>query len=759
MFCGKCGSEMKDNARFCPKCGAPVPGYEVSINEIEKINEAEGETTVLAEPGVMQPVDDVKKQPTTPNKPNKPPRKPISKKTKLAIIISSVSVVVVAAIVSCILLLGGRSKKKAVDKFETAFNEENDDKLLKLMYPKECHDNADELAEDGRIMDLITWNEELKEEAGDITVSIKDTQDIDSFDDALRSDVENELLNKLSVEYSEIVVASLEVSFSDADDMDELCSVVMYKIDKTWYILPGAIELIVDDRKKDDIENAERIKDTVNMCLANEDAYDSMEPYLDVVVSLDELDYMPQAFQDVFNDDLGEIPVIRHKSDGATGFAFMIDEYYSVYVYISSDESINEWEIAPNISDRYDIGEKSSGSEMIAPSDYSYVKLISEKSPILGYWQADNAAMYIGYDVSGGNEGLTVYSTEGETIIHTYNGYAMSGGNQMLRYESTHDWNSKNFVINVIDDENIEMIYSNYDSGEDITYTYTKGEITDDALDRFVGVWIPAYEDLDVNSISCELIHCESCGFVHDINVECPTKDKCVSLCTDDKLMYIFPDEGLKYYDGGVGYNLIYYALEGDKMTDNSARIGGGGGVAYSYYREGSSLGDISKILAAYYNYAGDIESKLGYNMADIDGDGVPECIVYNDEWGGSGGGYARVLTYKNDQVYSCENNYTTTSIYIKSGDNDFCMKYYGSMSELEGLTIYGISDDGFSQKADCYHYFDESAEDFGRYYVNGEETNLDNYNSYVDSLGSYNTLLDADYSSIADAYDAYSGN
>ena len=755
MFCGKCGSEMKDNARFCPKCGAPVPGYEVSINEIEKINEAEGETTVLAEPGVMQPVDDVKNQPTTPNKPNKPPRKPMSKKTKLAIIISSVSVVVVAAIVSCMLLLGGRSKKKAVDKFETAFNEENDDKLLKLMYPKECHDNADELAEDGRIMDLITWNEELKEEAGDITVSIKDTQDIDSFDDALRSDVENELLNKLSVEYSEIVVASLEVSFSDADNMDELCSVVMYKIDKTWYILPGAIELIVDDRKNDDIENAERIKDTVNVSIANEDVYDSMEPYLDVVVSLDELDYMPQAFQDVF----GEIPVIRHKSDGATGFAFMIDEDYSVYVYISSDESINEWEIVPNISDRYDIGEKSSGSEMIAPSDYSYVKLISEKSPILGYWQADNAAMYIGYDVSGGNEGLTVYSTEGETIIHTYNGYAMSGGNQTLRYESTHDWNSKNFVINVLDDENIEMIYSNYDSGEDITYTYTKGEITDDALDRFVGVWIPAYEELDINSTSYELIHCESCGFVHGTNAECLTKDKCVSLCTDDKLMYIFPDEGLKYYDGGVGYNLIYYALEGDKMTDNSARIGGGGGVEYLYYREGSSLGDISKILAAYYNYARDIESKLGYNMADIDGDGVPECIVYNDEWGGSGGGYARVLTYKNDQVYSCENNYTTTSIYIKSGANDFCMKYYGSMSELEGLTIYGISDDGFSQKADCYHYFDESAENFGRYYVNEEETNLDNYNSYVDSLGSYDTLLDADYSSIADAYDAYSGN
>lgn len=135
----------------------------------------------------------------------------MSKKTKLAIIISSVSVVVVAAIVSCILLLGGRSKKKAVDKFETAFNEENNDKLLKLMYPKECRDNA--------------------------------------------------------------------------DDMDELGSVVMYKIDKTWYILPGAIELIVDDRKNDDIENAESIKDTVNVCLANEDAYDSMEPYLDVVTT------------------------------------------------------------------------------------------------------------------------------------------------------------------------------------------------------------------------------------------------------------------------------------------------------------------------------------------------------------------------------------------------------------------------------------------------------------------------------------------
>ena len=24
MFCEKCGSELKENARFCEKCGAPV---------------------------------------------------------------------------------------------------------------------------------------------------------------------------------------------------------------------------------------------------------------------------------------------------------------------------------------------------------------------------------------------------------------------------------------------------------------------------------------------------------------------------------------------------------------------------------------------------------------------------------------------------------------------------------------------------------------------------------------------------------------
>lgn len=734
MFCGKCGSDMKDNAKFCPKCGAPVPGFEMS----NAGNEARD------------------------NKAVKPRGKIMSKKTKAAIIISAACVAAAAAVVSCILLLGGRTKDKAVEKFETAFNAQEDDKLLKLMYPKKMQDEADELAYDGIIPDLVSWNEELKDDAGEISVKLKDTQKIDEYDEELRNDIETELLSKLDIQYSDIVVANLEVSFDDKADEDKLGSVVMYKIDKTWYILPGAIELVIDDRKATDIENANTIKTMLEMCMAAEDVYYSLEPYRDVVVALDELDYMPQVFQEKFMeyvDEAGGIPGIRHKGDGAVGYAFMIDGSDNVSVYISSDESMNEWEAAPRLSDRYDNGERSSRSNMAAPGEYSYVKLISEKSPILGYWQADNAGLYVGYNVSGGDEGLTVYNTEGETILHAYSGYDVSGSNGTLKYEPepNREWCTVTYTINVLDDSNIEMICSDYESGEDISYIYTRGEITDDELSQYVGTWVAAYEDLNFNTGTLELIHCDTCGFLHSANGSCVSDDEYVCIYNGSKIMYIFPDEGLYYVEGGVGYNLTCYILDGDKLTDDSARHGGGGGVTLSYYREGSSQAEISAVLAAYQEYVYDIDSIIGYNMADIDGDGVPECVVYNDEWDGSGGGYARVLTYKNGQVYSCENNYTTTSIYIKSGSNDFCMKYYGRM-ELEGLTIYGISDDGFFEKENCGSLFYDIEERYS-YQINGEETDSDTYSSYWNSFESYDIPLDADYSSITDAYAAYSGN
>lgn len=39
MFCENCGCDMPDNSKACPVCGKPVPGYDVSLADIQRMNQ------------------------------------------------------------------------------------------------------------------------------------------------------------------------------------------------------------------------------------------------------------------------------------------------------------------------------------------------------------------------------------------------------------------------------------------------------------------------------------------------------------------------------------------------------------------------------------------------------------------------------------------------------------------------------------------------------------------------------------------------
>ncbi len=71
MFCGECGAKLKKGAQFCEECGAPVPEADSKKEEDEKQETA----------------------PVTP----KEPRKPMSKKTKIGLIVGGVVLVVLVA--------------------------------------------------------------------------------------------------------------------------------------------------------------------------------------------------------------------------------------------------------------------------------------------------------------------------------------------------------------------------------------------------------------------------------------------------------------------------------------------------------------------------------------------------------------------------------------------------------------------------------------------------------------------------------------
>lgn len=143
MYCPKCGKELPDNAKFCSGCGSQIQSAETTNNQAEQ-------TAQQAQPfnqneGVQQPVQPVNYnqtpaqqsfnpntgaqqsvQPANYNQASVQPKKPMSKKTKLAILFSSIGVVVVAValIVVFAVIIPSMNKVNVSDYIDVGFNKE-----------------------------------------------------------------------------------------------------------------------------------------------------------------------------------------------------------------------------------------------------------------------------------------------------------------------------------------------------------------------------------------------------------------------------------------------------------------------------------------------------------------------------------------------------------------------------------------------------------------------------------------------------------
>lgn len=100
MFCEKCGKKLNEDEKFCTKCGAPV-SYNTQISS----------AAVTPKEAVSEPAVEPDAQTTNYSQPQyavpKPPKKPLSKKAKLSIILSSVTiflVVVALVIINAIII-------------------------------------------------------------------------------------------------------------------------------------------------------------------------------------------------------------------------------------------------------------------------------------------------------------------------------------------------------------------------------------------------------------------------------------------------------------------------------------------------------------------------------------------------------------------------------------------------------------------------------------------------------------------------------
>lgn len=826
MYCKICGSEIDDNAGFCPVCGAEI------IMENEEAD-GEGETTVLRanpEPSytpVNQTENKVEYTPigqtnaniytnTSAFYPQKDITKPTNqmfenqlpagdnynselsemhlaeeaeeiKKTKKAktgiirnIILAVIAVCVVAAgALGSYYFLQGRSKAKTIKKYEQALNNNNKEDMLALMFPKEHREAGRNAFREGDV-DLVTWSYNLREKDGSITLNLKDTTAVDEKDEALRADVEAVLLSDIGVSYDDMIVADLDVTCSKGDD-DALSEVIMYQVGNMWYILPGCIQYVTEERQDSDIAQAKDIQEAINESLSDETVLEDMKNYHNFPISVEnDLAYLPRSFVEAYNQNMGELQAFRYTQDGASGYSFSVDDRGNVSVYIASAKHIDEWQVVPSVADSYYNGTLREGED--GDRTFAYVKLISEKSPILGYWQSDQAGMYIGYNTSGGKEGFTVYLAlrdYGNEIMHTLAGFQCSGGDGYILYtyngtNSFHAQPEYKLVVNSdssITLEASDVVEVSTSNIKNITLEFTKGELDKNAKMKFAGTWIGEGGDGRVYTGEFgnkkELILCDTCGYVHDMEMTNTIskdgfdyhKDAVVELFDGENLQYIFPEEGLSVVEGGqkmIAYRGDKYKLLEDGELTYVTYIENVSALNYIYAKNDSKKGAAIEAATAYKEFLAKDSNiphlmAIGpYSLVYLDGDDTPELFTSSVDEEALGA----IFTYRDGKVTYHELEWSNNDngiVYYERGG-----KYWYSTYKDDVFILHG----GELKNGSCTEYHvaacDESIFDEPQFYVGDNLSSQQDYENAVDNAYDESKAKPVYYyNSIDEAYEA----
>lgn len=791
MFCENCGCDMPDNSKACPVCGKTVPGYEVSFADIQRMNQERdrrlqrynGQQNQKQMQDQKRMQDQMQNQRPNQSQKRKREKKPLDKGAKIAIIASSVFVVAAAVTVVLLLTFMGRGRDRAFDMYAKFADNGDYDKLYKVMYPGDFQDEAEKLARSGEIFDLVSWNKDNVSRVRGDKFTLKDDQDVDSYDGDLRKDVEEHIFKPLGIEYTDLQI--VDVTGQDGDSGvnkdGTLPNILIYKVDNNWYVLPGCLELVTTFRQNTDIASAADIKEAVNAGI-NAMSWGDVTVYEGVVIPFEDVKYMPAAFADGVSSNLSDEPEIKHKKDGAVGYAFSIDADHNAHIYISSDAYMDEWDVTDGISDQYRSGERHSedDSAMHKRGTYSYAKLISDSSPLLGYWQADSAGMYVGYNITGGGEGFTaIYDFQAGNddarregnygIINMknisgdkidYQNWTCTGGEDLLEIKnSSDDETYLRLTINVTGDSSIRV------DKNGSSYEFTRTAITDDIRNKYVGNWIDdgGYETVgEKNDVSL----CSKCGYLSnsdELPHLCGADDNVIEIYNGNSLLYVKLSQGLwednEHDDDGLDYRMItsvedytlmkngglyrYYGITYEGWQDNT------------YVKADSDEAESLLAVAAYKDELALHDYGSGkFYMKDIDGDGIPECICYYD-------GYrlAVLLTYKNGQVYvnDCLHTY---AIYISNSENGLLIEG-GASAGMGYWNEYKITDDGFEAVSNLSSeegYNVDGIED--SWSIDGQNVNEDRYDDRVSELlDKYPVYIDPDCPSVESAYTEYREN
>ncbi len=677
MLCNQCGNEIPENANYCPICGAPL-------------------STVSA---------------ATPD--NKESPSGNHKNTKVALLAVLGLVLIAICSFGYIFLQGGRSKDKVVAQFEQAFNDQDDQTIIKLMFPKDQREAATDYSNA-----LLSRIQSYHETVGTITISIADEADMASAPDAIETSIKD-LLSQYQIPYDSFVLANMQLTYekevTDQQTLKKLNQIIFYQTNNKWYILPWSVDYIIECRQNADIQTATAIGTALSTCASTEDVYNSLLPFAYSVIPMSEVKYLPEIFQQSLTACLGCSPeelTIQHNADGATGFAFMLDASTNQFhVYISNGQYMNAWDVLPVMDAGYVSGEVTTGTDKIAATSCCYARLISGESPMLGYWQADGAGIYIGYNTSGGAEGLAVYYTFATPPYEKYEyygimspllGWTMSGGNGYLslsRYEG-----AESYTLTLNEDGTILL---HTDAANSIL---TPSSITPDIRNQFVGAWISDAAENSSIGEELNLTVCTSCGYLHTDTYADTFHGGLpfVELYDGTHIHYIWPDTGLYIEGAESGWNGVEYGLNADgSLSGGDYRHGGGGGFVYHYIKadseQGAALKQVLPALNAYTAYLGTNIINYQYALIYINEDAVPELycsakdmsdrfiLAYNQKKDKAisiaSGGFGDVFSYREREgiifMYHGMHQYASRAYYQLSKNGTKC-KLLSSASAID---------------------------------------------------------------------------
>lgn len=752
MFCTSCGNQIPDGSTVCPFCGASLK--EEPVVAVEPVK--------AFEPVVNKEV--VKKE-----------KKPINKKP---FIIGGIAVAVIAVVVVCVMLFVGRDIDKTIDMYVEAIREEDEELLLEIMFPKDARDDGEDWYADGAIDDLLEdMNEEVK------SISVVNSVDADEKVSAMVDEIFDEA--DIDVEYTALKIVNINIQYKKnaereqtttydingnvLDDKKELSQLIAYKVGNKWYILPGVFEYCVDVWQSEDIQSAEEISTAIQSALCSEEVYNSFQPYYDVVIDLEnDLEYLPESVQTAIMGYLKSVPEIQHTYDGATGFSFVVSSNGIVTVYISTETNPTEWQVYPTVESGYDYGvvDEIATEETPVNLEYSYVKLISEQSPILGYWQSDRAGMYIGYNVSGGNEGFAIYlqsqdfaSNSGFELLHSYNGYKYNGGAGNIIFSIDSDLGTSKYDIQIVDNDTIKLVVNNryeYDGSPIFAeYTFKRGEIAKETLLQYEGTWIDGGEvflDSYPYGSVMNLAYCDECGSIHVKEYEereyyCYHNDSYVCLYDGKTLHYVFPFEGL-WNEGvaPVSYHGATYTIEGNRLKHSDYLHGGGGGSDYMFFRDGSDEAKVAEALNAYQGYIDENNLDIrGYELVYINDDDIPELCAFDiiDD--------PRLLLYNaTDKDVKCM--YSSGGYQYKERENIIVV-----FSHVGGSEAYSLMEinDSITDFVELDYVRLDRIDDNYVYYYNDEVSDEATYNAFIEKYREYTQIgASRRYTTILEAYE-----